>query len=302
MCGRIEWRRALLAGILALLCSGVITPEQVSPAAGREGEIIPLFRGTTVDGKAFDLKAFARENTTLIFFWDSYKTMAIREMGFLNGLYRSYQLYGLEIVAIEGNGRDRDQVRELLEKLKIIGTVPLYTVLPDPGGKVSTQFRVEEPPETFLIDRGGKILFHLRGFREKDGDSIEQRIKERLGLQPLPGAPPPASSVSGGLGEPGEAPGKKGVTIDPERQLFEKYRYFGNYHFNAGDMPKALDSYRQCLEIDDRSVEIYLQIGEVYARMKNYEKAREAWERVLQLDQGNREADALIRRLIRGEF
>lgn len=302
MCGKIKWIGALLTGILALLCSGVITPAQVSPAAGREGETLPLFTGTTVDGEAFDLKAFARENTTLVFFWDSYKTMAIREMGFLNELYRFYQLYGLEIVAIEGNGRDRDQVREQLEKLKTIGTVPLYTVLPDPGGKLSTQFRIEELPETFLIDRGGKILFHLRGFREKDGDSIEQMVKERLGLQPLPGAPLPAASVSRDLEEPEETPRKKGVTVDPEQQLFEKYRYFGNYHFNAGDMPKALDNYRQCLEIDDRSVEIYLQVGEIYARMKNYEKAREAWERVLQLDPGNREADALIRRLIRGEF
>lgn len=302
MWGRIAWRKALPAGILALLCAWLIEPEGVFPAAGREGETIPLFRATTVEGKAFDLKDFARENTTLILFWDSYKTMALREMAFLNDLYRYYQLYGLEVVAIEGNGRDLDQVREELEKLKIIGTVPLYTVLPDPGGELATGFRIEELPETFLIDRGGRILFHLRGFREKDGDGIEGRIKERLGLQPVPDAPPTTSSASGDFEETGESPGKKGVPLDPEKELFEKYRYFGNYHFNAGDMPKALDSYRRCLEIDDRSVEILLKIGEVYARMKNYEKAREAWERVLLLDQGNREADALIRRLIRGEF
>jgi tetratricopeptide (TPR) repeat protein len=286
------------AGLLFIV-GPVVSPTAPAAAesAGREGEVVPFFSVKDVKGEQFDLRQTARQNTVVIFFWSSYKTMSIREMNFLNDMRRFYHLYGLEIAAVEGRGLAAEQVSEELEKLKVIGTEPAYTVLPDPGGSLSRQYRVAEIPETFILGRQGKILFHLRGFREEDGVHLETGIKEILGLLPAPKA------VSGGS-RPylPEGRGKRGVSVDPEKELFEKYRYFGNYYFRSGNMEQALDNYRRCLEVDPESIEINLRIGEVYADLKEYENAREAWETVLKVDSDNREADALIRRLIRGEF
>jgi peroxiredoxin len=270
--------------------------------AGREGEILPFFKAQDVSGQEIDLRSLARQNTVVILFWNSYKTMAIREINFLNDMYRYYQVYGLEVVAIEGGGKEKEGVLQELEKLAIIGTEPEFAVLPDPGGRLFRQYRISEIPESFLLNRGGKVLYHLQGFRDSDAPLLERQIKDVLGLLPAPSA---AGGPGGdrGLAAPKKPPSRlKGVTVDPERQLYEKYLYFGNYHFNLGEMDKALENYSRCVEIDTRATEVYLKIGEIYARRKEYEQAREAWESVLKYDPDNEEADGLIRRLVRGEF
>jgi tetratricopeptide (TPR) repeat protein len=277
-----------------------ISPFAQAAASAREGEMVPFFAGKDVKGEEFDLREIVRQDRVVIFFWSSYKTMSIREMNFLNDMERFYHHYGLEIAAVEGRGLAVEQVREELGKLKVIGTDPEYRVLPDPEGSLSRQYGITEVPETFIIGRQGKILFHLRGFREEDGVLLETAIKDVLGLLPAPKTVP-------GRARPLSPPVKKGtekrgVSVNPEEELFEKYRYFGNYYFRSGNTELALDNYRRCLEVNPKSIEINLRIGEVYASHKEYEKAREAWERVLKLDPDNREADALIRRLIRGEF
>ncbi len=295
-------RRLLMAAVLAAFLSALgSAPAPGAESDGREGEVIPFFQSQDLQGDALDLRAVAREKTVLIFFWNAYKTMSIKEMNYLNGIYDYYSLYGLEVVAVEGGGRGRDAVEAEVEKLKVIGTVPAYRVIPDPGGRIAGLFRVAAIPETFIISRGGKILLHLKGFRAGDEAALETKIKDLLGLLPapasLPGKSAPADPVTAAPPSP-----KKGITVDPERQLMEKHHYFGNYYFKRGEMSLALENYERCLEIDPQATEIYLRVGEIHAALKNYELAREAWEKVLQYDPDNREADALIRRLIRGEF
>ena len=55
-------------------------------------------------------------------------------------------------------------------------------------------------------------------------------------------------------------------------------------------------------QIDPDNLPVRLELGKVYARRKDYERAREAWEAVLALDPENSEASTLIRKLVRGEF
>jgi len=303
MMNRSRLFQSLVVGFSLLCGAGPAVSSFAQAAAvssGREGEVVPFFSVRDVKGEAFDLRRRARQSTVVLFFWSSYKTMSIREMNFLNDMERFYHHYGLEIAAVEGRGLAAEQVREELEKLKVIGTDPAYTVLADPGGSLSRQYRIAEIPETFIIGRQGKVLFHLRGFREEDGVLLETGIKDILGLLPAPRAVPGRSQPA--LSPTGKTDKKRGVSVDPEEELFEKYRYFGNYYFRSGNTELALENYRRCLEVDPKSIEVNLRIGEVYASLREYEKAREAWESVLKFDPDNREADALIRRLIRGEF
>jgi tetratricopeptide (TPR) repeat protein len=284
---------ALAAGALMWL-----TPLMPAEAAGREGEIVPFFKSRDTGGVALDLKGMARENNAVVlFFWHSYKTMSIREMNFLNDMHRYYNLYGMEVLGIEGSGKERAGVIEELDKLAIIGTKPVYPIVPDPGGRLAVQYGVKEIPETFIIGRGGRIIYHLSGFREEDRAGLETRIKEILNLLPAPVKPEHSAPVKRSVPQR-----KVTVSVDPVQQKMEKCSYFGRYYLNLGDLDQALEHYRQCVEIDADDIETQLKIGEVYARKKDYERAREAWERVLELDPGNSEAGALIRKLVRGEF
>lgn len=268
-----------------------------APAEGaREGELVPFFTARDASGGTFDLRAAARKNTVLVLFWDSYKAMAVRELNFLNDIYGYYHLYGLEIVAVEGKGKDSAGLAEELDKLKTIGTEVVYPVVADPGGRIKGLYRVDDVPETFLLSRRGEILYHLRGFRQEDGYAIDLKVKELLGLLPDPervrerdlaGTAPPRRSS---------------VTVDPEQQIFDKHFYFGNYYYNLGEKEKALGYYLRCVEVMPQATEVHLVIGQIHADGKRYEEAREAWEKILKYDPDNKEADAKLRQFIRGEF
>jgi tetratricopeptide (TPR) repeat protein len=292
----------LKAAIAALTAVALTWPCPSPPAkaAGREGEVVPFFKSRDTGGSAVDLKGMARENNAVVlFFWHSHKTMSIREMNFLNDMYRYYNLYGMEILGIEGGGKESAGVIEELDKLAVIGTTPVYGIVPDPGGRLARQYGVDEIPETFIIGRGGRIVYHLKGFREGDRAGLETKIKEILNLLPAPAVMKAEDT------EPvtRSAPQRKvTVSIDPVQQKMEKCSYFGRYYLNLGDLDGALEHYLQCVEIDPEDVATQLKIGEVYARKQDYERAREAWERVLELDPGNSEAGSLIRKLVRGEF
>jgi tetratricopeptide (TPR) repeat protein len=163
-------------------------------------------------------------------------------------------------------------------------------------------FRVADLPETFLIDRGGKIVHHINGFSGSDGAELERAIKERLGLLPGSAVTSPRPSPEEGTGTKEADNQKRGVTVDPEQQILEKHRYFGNYYFNLGQMNQALENYEKYLLIAPDTVDIQLRIGEIYAHLDDYEMARKSWENVLRIEPDNREADQLMRQLLRGEF
>jgi len=89
---------------------------------------------------------------------------------------------------------------------------------------------------------------------------------------------------------------------DPTLALLEKYRYFGNYYLNLDDPAKAEEYFRKIVELAPNDTSGWLHIGEACARQRRYDQAREAWEQVLRIEPGNQEADANVRRLIRGEY
>ena len=267
---------------------------------GREGQLVPVFTVVTVGGEQFDLRQRVKGGTVVVLFWNSHMSMSIRAIKFLNSMSEYYHPYGFEVVGIESNGNDINGVRQELDKLEVIGSRPRFPVISDPEGRLSRQYGINAVPELFIVNRQGMILFHLQGFSADDSVVAENSIKEILGLLPAPtDLPDRPLSKPGIKGVPAR---KKVVTVDPEAELYGKYQYFGNYYYNLGNLEKALENYLKCLDIRPTSIETHLKVGEVYAVMKNYEEARESWETVLRLAPDNREADVLIRKLIRGEY
>lgn len=293
-------RRKAGSIIFLIFLTGAMLLPSAALAAGREGELIPMFKATDIDGKPVVLKDAAVGRKVVLFFWNSYITMSINEMKYLNELQQKYGSRSLAIIAIPYKGGDSQKVKEELEKLAIIGTVPEYPVITDPGGSLTRQYRVKSAPQTFIVDRRGEILFHFEGFTDDDRESLNGRVKELLGLVSVP-LPPPVRQEK-------EEPAKTSGVSAPksagslEQQAFQKNFYFANYYYNLGDMEKAMDYYLKCLEITPDAVNVHIVIGEIHASRKDLRLARESWEKALKLDPANKEADAKLRSLLRGAY
>ena len=290
-------RASLRRTALALLLLSAALPA-ATRAAG-SGDIVALFKAYDIQGRPVALGDLVARRRVAVFFWDWRRATSTRAMQALDRLQNSYAKQGFEVVAVEGEGSTAEQVLERVEKLRAIGSEQRYTIVPDPGGRIARQFRVESTPQLFLLDGAGRVFYHLEGFRAEDELVLEERIKEGLGIAPPPVAlarPVPAAAPES------EQPGERRPAEDPKVAALEKYRYFGNYHLNRAEPQKAEEYFRKVVALAPDDASAWLHIGESCARQRRYDQAREAWEQVLRIEPGNQEADANIRRLIRGEY
>jgi tetratricopeptide (TPR) repeat protein len=269
------------------------------------GEIVAFFKAADLQGQPVSLGELVARRRVAVLFWDWRRATSARAIQALDSMQQRYRQQGLEVVAVEGEGSTAEQVRERVEKLRSIGNAQRYIIVPDPGGRIARQFRVESTPQVFLLDGAGRVSFHLEGFRVEDEAVLEGRVRDLLGI-----SVPPAPRVPSAAGAPSapqvpaapEPPRAPAPAEDPKAALLEKYRYFGNYHLIRGEPARAEEYFRKVVELEPGAASAWLQIGEACARQRRYDQAREAWEQVLRIDPANREADANIRRLIRGEY
>lgn len=293
-------RRMACRLVLAALLSTATLPAG-SYAAG-SGDSVAFFRAKDLQGQSVLLGDLVARRRVAVFFWDWRRATSARAMQAFDRLHVLYGKQGLEIVAVEGEGSQPEQVLERVEKLRTIGTALRYTIVPDPGGRIARQYRVESTPEIFLLDGAGRVFFHLEGFRAEDETVLEQRVKEVLGIAPPPAPPVPVRQPAPDAAAAPAPSLTKTAAEDPTLAVLEKYRYFGNFHLNREEPAKAEEYFRKIVELVPNDVVAWLHIGESCARQRRYDQAREAWDQVLRIEPGNREADANIRRLIRGEY
>ncbi len=292
-------RRLVLPTLLAI----ALLPAAL--LAADPGDLVVFFKTQDLQGQPVSLGDLVARRRVAVFFWDWRRATSARAMQAVDRLQGLYRQQGFEVVAVEGEGSTVEEVRERVEKLRAIGSAQRYTIVPDPGGRIARQFRVESTPHIFLLDGAGRVSFHLDGFRADDEPVLEARIKEGLGIAaPLPprapavAAPRQAQQVAAAP----EPPRERAPAADPTAALLEKYRYFGNFHLNREEPAKAEEYFRKLVALAPNDTPAWLHIGEACARQRRYDQAREAWEQALRIEPGNREADANIRRLIRGEY
>jgi tetratricopeptide (TPR) repeat protein len=300
----MRWRRLLQAAGAALF---LLTFAPVAASAAKRGDIVPLFKAVDLEGRPVLLGEIVALRRVAVFFWDWRRATSTRAMQVLDRLQSAYADKGLDVLAVEGEGSSAEQVSERVGKLRAIGVRQGYTIVPDPGGRIARQFAITGTPQVFLIDGAGRVFEHFETLRAEEDSLLEKRVQELLRLEQPAAAPRPISPAGGGstpLPPPpaAPAPAAPAPPQDPKQALIEKYQYFGGYNLNRGEPAKAEEYFRKLIELAPGDAAAWLRLGEACARQGRYDAAREAWERVLRLDPGNAEADANIRRLVRGEY
>jgi len=107
-------------------------------------------------------------------FWASWCTPCRKSFPWMNTLYKKYKDQGLEVIAVNLD-KSREPIDEFLSKTPVD-----FTIAYDPSGGAAANYKVSGMPSTYLIDRSGQLQVSHIGFRDKDKDEIEGKIKELL--------------------------------------------------------------------------------------------------------------------------
>ena len=115
-----------------------------------------------------------RGQVVYVDFWASWCGPCRKSFPWLNDMQARYGKDGLKIVAINLD-KDRAQAERFLEDY-----APRFTIAFDPQANSARAFVVKGMPSSYLIDRNGNVVHAHVGFRKKDTEAMEARIRSLL--------------------------------------------------------------------------------------------------------------------------
>lgn len=119
------------------------------------GRPAPSFELPGLDGTSHRLRDY-RGEVVFLNFWASFCEPCRREMPSMERLIREYEDRGLEMLAITFDPK-REDARTFLQEF-LPNQRSHMTVLWDPEGETGERFGTELLPETYIIDRNGRVI------------------------------------------------------------------------------------------------------------------------------------------------
>jgi cytochrome c biogenesis protein CcmG/thiol:disulfide interchange protein DsbE len=154
---RLRWAiPAAVVPVLLLLAYGFKTdPREIpSPLLGRPAAAFSL---TTFAGSPLSLESL-RGKVVVLNFWASWCVPACyEEAPTLERTWRAYKDKGVTVVGVDVQDKE-EAAREFLARFG-----HSFPNAPDPKGRVSVDYGVYGVPETFFIDRKGRVRFKVVG-------------------------------------------------------------------------------------------------------------------------------------------
>ncbi len=170
---------ALGAGILIYRRSAgpedgsISSPTSPSTSGDWAGKVAPDFLLSRLDGRNVRLSDY-HGKVVIVNFWATWCAPCRIEMPWLVEFYQRYHAQGLEILGVSVDDGDRDRVAKFVAEEKVNYTILLKddTIADAYGG-------LRFLPQTFFVDRDGKIIKRTYGIREKI--DFENDIRSSLG-------------------------------------------------------------------------------------------------------------------------
>jgi thiol-disulfide isomerase/thioredoxin len=147
------------------------------------GSAAPEVRATDLRGAPKQLSAL-RGEVVLVNIWATWCGPCRQEMPSMERLYRTLGSEGLRIVAVsidaapggvDADGREGGDVAAFTREFGLS-----FDIWRDPAGTVRRDYRTTGVPESFLVDRGGRIVKKVIGATEWDDPATVELIRRLL--------------------------------------------------------------------------------------------------------------------------
>jgi peroxiredoxin len=142
------------------------------------GDFMPDFVLPRLDGSVQKLSNH-RGKVVLVNLWATWCPPCIEELPLLDRIQSDYASRGVVVLGLAGDD-EPERVREFLAKKPVT-----FDVLLDVGGEVGTQYGITGYPETFVVDREGKLREKIIGPLPSDAgrpsDALVRMLDAALG-------------------------------------------------------------------------------------------------------------------------
>jgi len=124
----------------------------------REGIAAPVFSFPDLEGRSVSLSDFRAKKVVLVNIWATWCPSCEWEKSRMERLYRSMRGKDFEILAVSIDALGKDVVIPYVERLGVS-----YRTLLDPKGEIKRLYRITGVPESFLIDKNGRLIRKIIG-------------------------------------------------------------------------------------------------------------------------------------------
>ncbi len=135
----------------------------------------PAFAGRTLDGEPFDLVGL-RGHVVLLNVWATWCEPCRKEMPELQALHAQHRDRDFTVIGVSVDAaRLADEVRRVVLDFGL-----RYPNIHDPQNNISTTFKVVGYPTSFLIDRGGAMVWRKDGLIEPGDPELARQLELAL--------------------------------------------------------------------------------------------------------------------------
>jgi len=174
----------VVVAIVVALAFGYVHLAERKGYALAPGTPAPEFQLPSLSGSPVAL-ASLRGEVVVLNFWATWCPPCVAEMPSLERLHRALGPEGLAVVTVSTD-EDEGELRDFVKRYSL--TMP---VLLDPGGRIAAgRYRTTGYPETFVIDRTGRLVKQYVGPAEWDTPAALAHFRELLGNEGTPAASP----------------------------------------------------------------------------------------------------------------
>jgi peroxiredoxin len=168
-------RNRVLLGILIVLFCGFLYAlhDLFEQRVIQAGDTAPKFAVTTENGRKISTSEFGGK-LLVVNFWATWCPPCVEEMPSLNAFARQMQPQGVVILGISVDRNER-AYRDFLAKHNLE-----FQVARDPEENISSSYGTFKWPETYVIDREGKVVQKYIGPRDWTDPQIANSFRNLL--------------------------------------------------------------------------------------------------------------------------
>lgn len=167
----------LLAGSMLLVsnCSAEVAGNKLVEKSAVNSELKSAESSGKDIVKKFEekLKVY-RGQVVYIDFWASWCIPCRQSFPWMNNMQKKYQTQGFKVVTINLD-TDKENALEFLQSYPA-----QFDVVYDPKGKLAKKFKLKGMPNSYMVNRAGKIVSAHVGFNDEKRKAYEQEISVLL--------------------------------------------------------------------------------------------------------------------------